>query len=275
MSRGSDSGIFYKKRLYPKEIKDSTSFWSWSERFIAWIAMDNADVGQAFQRAGKQEDPLDVSSLSVMQVRYSKAIYGHLRALTENFRKAAKIVRLVKGDNGLEAWRRLVRKFDPQNAEVHAAHLEAIVTFGTRNCVKSVEDVPSVLDQFQKLLDDYEEVTGDCGINDSTKKTIIMQLLPQSLRVATRDTLMAARQTFVSVSPTTSPPSSSSGATSTTQRSGARSRWRPAPSSKKMPVPLASAVSGLGLAKARLPSATATHRPQAASGLHIGMGEVR
>ena len=110
-------------------------------------------------------------------------------------------MRLVKADNGLEAWRRLVKKFDPQNAEVHAAHLEAIVTFGTRNCVKSVGDVPTVLDQFQRLLDDYEEVTNDTGINDSTKKTIIMQLLPQSLRVATRDTLMAARQTFVSVSP--------------------------------------------------------------------------
>ena len=50
------------------------------------------------------------------------------------------------------------------------------------------------------MLDDYEEATGDCGINDSTKKTIMMQLLPASLRVATRDTLMAARQTFVGVS---------------------------------------------------------------------------
>ena len=93
-----------------------------------------------------------------------------------------------------------MRKFDPQNAEVHAAHLEAIVTFGTRNCVKSVGDVPTVLGQFQRLLDDYEEATGDSGINDSIKKTIIMQLLPEPLRVATRDTLMAARQTFLGVS---------------------------------------------------------------------------
>ena len=51
------------------------------------------------------------------------------------------------------------------------------------------------------MLDDYEESTVDCGINDATKKTIMMQLLPQALRVTTRDTLMAARQTFVSVSP--------------------------------------------------------------------------
>ena len=156
--------------------------------------MDNADVGQAFQRAGKQEVPLDVSSLSALQVSYSKAIYGHLRALIENFRRAAKIVRLVKGDNGLEDWRRLVRTFYPQSAEVHAAHLEAIVTFGTRNCVKSAGDVPTVLGQFQRFLDDNEEATGDVGINDSIKTTIMMQLLPQPLRGATRDTLMATRR---------------------------------------------------------------------------------
>ena len=127
-------------------------------------------------------------------------MYGHLRSLTEGYRKAAKIVRLVRGENGLEAWRKLVRRLDPQNAEVHAAQLEHLVTFGTRNVVKQLGDVPTVLDQFQRMLDD-EEATGDCGINDATKKTILMQLLPQSLWVAPRDSLMAARETFVSVSP--------------------------------------------------------------------------
>ena len=60
--------------------------------------MDNEEIGQAFKRAGRQEDPLDVSGLIVIQAQYSKAIYGHLRALTEGFRKAAKVVRLVKDE---------------------------------------------------------------------------------------------------------------------------------------------------------------------------------
>ena len=84
------------------------------------------------------------------------------------------MIRLVRGDNGLEAWRRLVRKYDPQNPEVHAAQLEGIVNFGHRNAVRQLGDVPTVLDQFQRLLDDYEEATGDNGINDQTKKTIVM-----------------------------------------------------------------------------------------------------
>ena len=93
-----DSGIFDKKKLYPKELKENTSFRTWSERFISWVSMDDADIGRAFLRAGKRDQPLDVSGLTEVQARYSSALYGHLRALTEGFRKAAKIVRLVKGD---------------------------------------------------------------------------------------------------------------------------------------------------------------------------------
>ena len=104
-----------------------------------------------------------------------------------------------RGENGLEAWRKLVRTFDPQSAEVHAAQLESIVSFGMRNAVKNLGDVPCILDQFRRVVDDYEQSTGDPGINGSTK-TIMMQLLPAALKIATRDALMAARQTFVGVS---------------------------------------------------------------------------
>ena len=148
---------------------------------MAWITMDNDEISKVFQRAGKHDSPLDVSGLSAFQLAYSNAIYVHLRSLTENFRKAAKIILVVKGDNGLEAWRRLVHRFDPQNPEVHAAQLEHIVTFGTMNGVKQLGDVPTVLDQFQRVLHDYEEAAGDVDINDSTKKKIMMQLLPPVL----------------------------------------------------------------------------------------------
>ena len=67
--------------------------------------MDNAEIGQAFLRGGKQEDPLDTSGLTVRQLAYSKAVYRHLRALTEGYRKASNIVRLIRQENGLEAWR--------------------------------------------------------------------------------------------------------------------------------------------------------------------------
>ena len=36
-----DNGVFDKKRLYPKELRDNSLFLSVSERFVAWVGMDN------------------------------------------------------------------------------------------------------------------------------------------------------------------------------------------------------------------------------------------
>ena len=132
---GGGAGVFDKTCLYPKDLKDTTSFRAWAERFIAWLSMDNEEIGKAFVRAAKQEKTLDLSGLTALQVAYSKAVYNRLAGLTENYKKDARIVRLVKGQNGLEAWRRLSRRFDPQNPAVHAADLEAIITFGSKNAV--------------------------------------------------------------------------------------------------------------------------------------------
>ena len=83
----SDSGIFDKRKLNPKELRENSSFRTWSERFIAWVAMENEEIAQAFTRAGKQEQPLDMSGLTPEQSSYSSALYGHLRALTEGYRR--------------------------------------------------------------------------------------------------------------------------------------------------------------------------------------------
>ena len=37
----SDSGIFDKRKLYPNELKENSSFRTLSERFIAWVSMEN------------------------------------------------------------------------------------------------------------------------------------------------------------------------------------------------------------------------------------------
>ena len=58
--------------------------------------MGNEEISCALHRAGKQEQPLDVSGLSDLQTSYSSVLYGHLRALIEGCRKAAKIVLFVK-----------------------------------------------------------------------------------------------------------------------------------------------------------------------------------
>ena len=48
---GGAAGVFDKKRLYPKDLKETSAFRSWAERFVAWISMDNDEIGKAFPRA--------------------------------------------------------------------------------------------------------------------------------------------------------------------------------------------------------------------------------
>ena len=75
-TRGSkDSGIFDKKRLYSKALKENTSFRSWSERFIAWVAVDNEEIARAFHRVVKQEQLFDVSGLSGFESSFLSAVW--------------------------------------------------------------------------------------------------------------------------------------------------------------------------------------------------------
>ena len=67
-----------------------------------------------------------------------------------------------------------------------------IITYGVKYKTENIGDVPTVLDKFGRVLDDYEEATGEPAVNDATRKTIMMQLLPKKLQQTTRDTLMAA-----------------------------------------------------------------------------------
>ena len=52
-----------------------------------------------------------------------------------------------------------------------------------------------------EALEDYEEATGQPGINDSTKRAIMMQVLPPELGIAVRNTVMAAQKTMATVTP--------------------------------------------------------------------------
>ena len=198
-AHGSNSGVFDKKRLYPEKLKEEKYFTSWADDVLQWIALDNEDVAKAFDKAGKQEEPLALGDLSATQLSYSKAVYSHLRSLTQGLKTAARIVRSVPKGNGLEAWRRLVKKFDPQNPEVHAAKLQGLITYGVTHKAKSISEVPFILNEFERALEEYTEATGTEGINEATKKTIMIQICPPELRKGVRDTIMAAQKTQHSI----------------------------------------------------------------------------
>ena len=143
--KGGGSGVFDQKKLYPKDLKESASFRSWASRFIAWLRMDSSEIAAMYETVAKTKVKAPMPS-DPQQAAYARAIYAHLRSLTEGYKKAAKIIRVVNNENGLEAWRKLVRRFQPQNTEIHAQRLEDIVMWGHKNATTNVAEVPDLLD---------------------------------------------------------------------------------------------------------------------------------
>ena len=65
---GNKDGVFDKKRLYPKELKEGTSFRSWSERMISWLSMDKDEVAKAFRQAGRQDNAQNLTAYSTCPI---------------------------------------------------------------------------------------------------------------------------------------------------------------------------------------------------------------
>ena len=180
-----------KKRLYLRDFKKGASFRKWGERVVKWFALDRPHIGENFVAAAKSETKFDLQD-DPEDRKYIQAVYIHLQNWTENHEKAAKLVATVKGENVLEAWRNMSRRFDPQTAEIHGGNLRAIVLFGEKNKCASNADVQPTLDVLEKLLDTYEERVGEEAVNEVTKKHMLMQLIPAQLLQFTRDAMMAA-----------------------------------------------------------------------------------
>ena len=71
--------------------------------------------------------------------------------------EAAGIVKMVLGDDGVEAFRQLNNRFDPHTALTKSVRLKSIQKVPGRSCVKKNTDVPAALAKFEDLLLKYYE----------------------------------------------------------------------------------------------------------------------
>ena len=74
--------------------------------------------------------------------------------------EAAGIAKMMRGDDGVEAFRQFNSRFDPHTASTKSHRLKAILQFREKNHVKKNVDVPSVLARFEEMflkhVEDYE-----------------------------------------------------------------------------------------------------------------------
>ena len=96
------SGIMDARKIYPQKLKDMARWRPWTERVIRWAKMQSTDLAAALIQALKARDAPVTHSCA----EESTYFWAHLEDWVEES-EAAGIIRLVRDDDGIEAFRQL------------------------------------------------------------------------------------------------------------------------------------------------------------------------
>ena len=112
--------------------------------------------------AKSKEEPLGEADLHELETIHddstvlavSKQVYTVLASLTDG--EALSMVMNVLGRNGLESWRRLNRRFDPQTAGRRKNAMQEILAAKP----VSLKELPATIEKWEARIRHYEESPG-------------------------------------------------------------------------------------------------------------------
>ena len=169
---------------------DEMKFLPWKRRTSNYVISVFPDMRHPLEWAEEQEDPIemadavkefdDLSLHTVINlVAKSEQLYAALEQLTEG--EPFDIVGGVTPGNGLEAWRRLMRRFDPSTGSRKRTLLRHILNPGS---VK-MEQLPAHLQRWLDTIRLYERRKDRSGnrlqVTDEIKISVLEQLGPKEL----------------------------------------------------------------------------------------------
>ena len=93
------------------------------EDFVRWIRAEDPELARAFEKVADREKPQPVPENLAKDVRF---MWLHLKKLMGDSESKA-IVRTTAGDNGLESWRLLTKRYAPKTSQVRTRRLRRIV----------------------------------------------------------------------------------------------------------------------------------------------------
>ena len=115
--------------------------------------------------------------------------------------EAAGIVKMVRGDDGVEAFRQLNNRVDPHTDLTKWHRLKAIHKFPGQSGVKKNVDVPAVcFAKFEDLLLKHYEDYESEALSDDLKKEALKELIPPALGQSVKDVIMFRNTNVVTLS---------------------------------------------------------------------------
>ena len=184
-SKTSKSGILDARKIYPQPLKDMGRWKPWAERVLRWARMQSGELHAALTEALRSRDnPVthDCGDESIF-------LWAHLEDWL-NDPEAASIVKHVRDDDGIEAFRQLNCRYDPVTALTKSHRLKAIQRFVDKNKAKKNTEVPDLLARFDDLLLRYHDDYKTDALSDDLKKEALKELIPVSLEQAIKDIMM-------------------------------------------------------------------------------------
>ena len=132
VAKSSKSGILDARKIYPIKLTDMGRWRPWTERVVRWAKMQSPELAAALSAALKARDTPVVHSCT----EESTYFWAHLEDWIVDA-EASSIVRLVRDDDGIEAFRQLNNRFDPQTALTKSHRLKQIQKFTDKNRAKT------------------------------------------------------------------------------------------------------------------------------------------
>ena len=182
------SGLKDFTKIYPDKFAKSEGWKTFEDEVLRWIGVEDEELQKTLKAVTAHAEPV-----THRHGRDAVFLYAHLRGwVTES--EARQIIKTVKTSDGVEAWRQLARRFDPQTALTKAARLDAITGLAKKNVAKTNKELPIIISKFENRLGSHEEDFKTIALTDDLKMNTLMGILPAGLSNMVKDLICYSRR---------------------------------------------------------------------------------
>ena len=172
-------GRLVDKSMVPDKFTGTTSFNNWADDVKAIVGAKKVAYRRMLEWAEERKDEAITDEEVDLHEDGARENSGQLYTFLL-FYTTLEPRQIVKGcrGNGAEAWRRLKHRFDPDNAQ---NQIGAMIRSLMPPKVKDLKLLNYAIEKWEEGLRKQQEVTGEAPLTDSTKRALLINMVPDDL----------------------------------------------------------------------------------------------
>ena len=168
----------------PSAFSGKETEWpAWCYKFITWLSSQYGDAEEVLDWAAMRgSETITQQMIEGILEAHPKAgemnqqLHAIMTALTTSGTDAFSIVKNTPKRMGLDAWRRIVRKFDPNNPVANLRLLKKIM----QPPQVSMDQLPGAIEQWEQHYTHYMDRTRE-QLTDSMRRAVLQSMCPTVL----------------------------------------------------------------------------------------------